>query len=223
MSVQRECEDNGTLLENRGGNCDPNSQDQPLQKSPEPNEDESVFQDDDDTKASTACLEERTRPWKSAPPSPASERRGISSSLLSLHTEAFLELLSTVQTRRLDEQRAELPPARPRPTRHFSFPNYRNLSLPSDEKGILTELQRRRGGSWAGRSYKKKPPTIKIPAQEELYNTILDHQAQRMEDQRCSPPLPQSATDLFEILFRVQGSRMDEQRVELASPLENAC
>uniref|UniRef100_A0A8C5PUF7 Uncharacterized protein n=1 Tax=Leptobrachium leishanense TaxID=445787 RepID=A0A8C5PUF7_9ANUR len=83
----------------------------------------------------------------------------------------------TVQTRRLEEQRAELPPACPRQTRHFSVPSYRQLSLP-----------------------------------EELYNTILGHQAQRMEDQRSSPPLPSSAADLFEILFRVQGNRMDEQR-----------
>ncbi|CAH2314512.1 G- -signaling modulator 1-like [Pelobates cultripes] len=190
----------------------------PLQTFPE---EESVFQDDGNV--SQDDQEERPRVWRSAPPSPVRERRGISSSLLSLHTEEFLELLSTAQTRRLEEQRAELPPLRPRHTRHFSFPSYRQLSLPSDDKGILSELQHRRGSSWAIRSQKKKPPTIKIPAQEKLYNTILDHQAQRMEDQRCSPPLPSSAADLFEILFRVQGNRMDEQRVEFPSPLENAC
>ncbi|XP_041431164.1 uncharacterized protein LOC108700223 isoform X2 [Xenopus laevis] len=179
--------------------------------------DDGVFQDD--AKAPTDGLEGKPRTWRSAPPSPIS----LSDSLLSLHTEQFLDLLSTAQTRRLEEQRAELPPSRPRAKRHFSLPTSRNLSLPSDEKGLLIELHRRRRGSWTGRSLKKKPAPLKIPAQEELYNTIIGHQAQRMEDQRCSPPLPQGAADLFEILFRVQGNRLDEQRVEMPPPLGGAC
>ncbi|XP_053577983.1 G-protein-signaling modulator 3 [Bombina bombina] len=176
-----------------------------------------------DVRVSRDSLEERPRAWRSAPPSPANERRGISTSLLSLHTEEFLELLSTAQTRRLEEQRAEFPPPAPRKSRHRSVPSLRHFSLPSDEKGLVLELQRRRGGSWVGRSQRKKPPTIKIPAQEELYSTIIGHQAQRMEDQRCSPPIPQAAADLFEILFRVQGNRLDEQRVDLPSALGGAC
>ncbi|KAM9326964.1 G-protein-signaling modulator 3 [Gastrophryne carolinensis] len=160
-----------------------------------------------------------------AEPSEASlgQESGLSASMLSLHTEEFFELLSTAQTRRLDEQRASMPECIPKSKRHFSVPSYRQFSLPCDEKGIVSELQRRRGGSWAGRSRRKKPPSIKIPAQEELYNTILGHQSQRMNDQRSSPPIPQSAADLFEILFRVQGSRLDEQRVELPEPLRGAC
>ncbi|KAM4641563.1 G-protein-signaling modulator 3 isoform 2-T2 [Discoglossus pictus] len=195
-------------------------QDEELEQQ-ESNKDENVFQDN--VSVSRDSLGDRQRTWRSAPPSPASERRGLSSSLLSLHTEEFLELLSTVQTRRIDEQRAELPPSAPQPTRHRSLNTHRHHSLPSDEKGLVLELQRRRGGSWAGRSQRKRPPTIKIPAQVELYNTIMDHQAQRMEDQRCSPPIPQAAADLFEILFRVQGNRLDEQRVELPTPLGGAC
>ncbi|KAM3911178.1 G-protein-signaling modulator 3 [Leptodactylus fuscus] len=182
---------------------------------------ESVFLDN--ASASTEIVGDGQRPWKSAPPSPSCERRGLSASVLSLHTEEFLELLSTVQTRRLDEQRALLPERVLPPKRHFSMPNYRQFSLPSDDKGIVSELQRRRGGSWAGRSRRKKPPTIKIPAQEELYNTILGHQSQRMNDQRSSPPIPQAAADLFEILFRLQGSRLDEQRVEMPEALGGAC
>ncbi|XP_053328440.1 G-protein-signaling modulator 3 [Spea bombifrons] len=219
MSAHSEDKSSETVLEQTetsgGEACYP-----PTITSPDP-DDESVFYDN--ARVSRGSQEERPRAWKSAPPSPASERRGISGSLLSLNTEEFLELLSTVQTRRFEEQRAELPPLRPRHTRHFSFPSYRQLSLPSDEKGILVELRRRRGGSLTRKSYKKKLPTLNIPAQEELYNTILGHQAERMEDQRCSPPIPQSAADLFEILFRVQGNRMDEQRVELPPPLANAC
>ncbi|KAG8451039.1 hypothetical protein GDO86_003354 [Hymenochirus boettgeri] len=138
-------------------------------------EEDSAFTDD--VKPSTDGLEEKPRTWRSAPPTPISERRGISSSLLSLHTEQFLDLLSTAQTRRLEEQRAEFPPQNSRPKRHFSLPVSRNLSLPSDERGLLMELHRRRGGSWTGRSLKKKPPPLKIPAQEELYNTIIGHQA----------------------------------------------
>ncbi|XP_040178968.1 G-protein-signaling modulator 3 [Rana temporaria] len=183
--------------------------------SPLPEELESVFLDN--------IVGDKPRAWRSAPPSPSCERRGLSASMLSLHTEEFFDLLSTAQTRRLDEQRAFLPELVLKPKRHFSVPNYRQFSLPSDERGIVTELQRRRGGSWAGRSRRKKPPTIKIPAQEELYTTILGHQSQRLNDQRSSPPIPQAAADLFDILFRVQGSRMDEQRVELPATLKGAC
>lgn len=189
--------------------------------SPQFEEMESVFLDD--TGVSTEIVGDGQRPWKSAPPSPSCERRGLSASVLSLHTEEFFELLSTAQTRRLDEQRAMLPDRVLPPKRHFSMPNYRQFSLPSDDKGIVTELQRRRGASWAGRSRRRRPPSIKIPAQEELYNTILGHQSQRMNDQRSSPPIPQAAADLFEILFRLQGSRLDEQRVELPEALGGAC
>lgn len=183
--------------------------------SPQPEELESVFLDN--------SVEDKPRAWRSAPPSPSCERRGLSASMLSLHTEEFFDLLSTAQTRRLDEQRALLPELVLQPKRHFSMPNYRQFSLPSDERGIVTELQRRRGGSWAGQSRRKKPPSIKIPAQEELYNTILGHQSERMNDQRSSPPIPQAAADLFDILFRVQGNRLDEQRVELPATLKGAC
>ncbi|XP_077142240.1 G-protein-signaling modulator 3 [Ranitomeya variabilis] len=182
---------------------------------------ESVFLDN--ASASTEIIGDGERPWKSAPPSPACERRGLSASVLSLHTEEFLELLSTAQTRRLDEQRALLPDQVLPPKRHFSMPSYRQFSLPSDDKGIVSELQRRRGGSWTGRSRRRKPPSIKIPAQEELYTTILGHQSQRMNDQRSSPPIPQAAADLFEILFRLQGNRLDEQRVDMPEALGGAC
>ncbi|CAI9542026.1 unnamed protein product [Staurois parvus] len=189
--------------------------------SPQPEELESVFLDN--KSLSRESIGDKPRAWKSAPPSPSCERRGLSASMLSLHTEEFFDLLSIAQTRRLDEQRASLPERVLQPKRHFSMPNYRQFSLPLDDRGIVTELQRRRGGSWAGRSRRKKPPSIKIPAQEELYNTILGHQSQRMNDQRSSPPIPQAAADLFEILFRVQGNRLDEQRVELPAPLKGAC
>ncbi|KAM4695942.1 G-protein-signaling modulator 3 [Rhinophrynus dorsalis] len=226
MSVQgdsAESEETALVLKETAGpgDCEPTILELTLQRSPQSEQYESVFQDNADVSEDGA--EDRVRVWRSAPPSPVSERRGISASLLSLHTEQFLDLLSTAQTRRLEEQRADLPPACPRPKRHMSHPPLRNFSLPADEKGLLIELQRRRGGSWRARSHKKKPPPLKLPAKEELYNTILGHQAQRMEDQRCSPPLPQGAADLFEILFRVQGNRLDEQRVELPSPLGGAC
>ncbi|XP_068106418.1 G-protein-signaling modulator 3 [Hyperolius riggenbachi] len=190
-------------------------------ESPQPEELESVFLENaGDPENSMA---DKPRAWRSAPPSPVCARKGLSASMLSLHTEEFFDLLSAAQTRRLDEQRASLPEQVLPPKRHFSVPSYRQFSLPADEKGIVSELQRRRGGSWAGRSRRRKPPSIKIPAQEELYNTILGHQSERMNDQRSSPPIPQSATDLFEILFRVQGNRLDEQRVELPAPLRGAC
>ncbi|XP_075692583.1 G-protein-signaling modulator 3 [Rhinoderma darwinii] len=207
------------LLTDEEGRRDPQTESPP--RSPKFEELESVFLDN--ASACTEIVGDGQRPWRSAPPSPSCERRGLSASVLSLHTEEFLELLSTAQTRRLDEQRALLPDEVPPPKRHSSVRNYRQFSLPSDEKGIVTELQRRRGASWTGRSRRKKPPSIKIPAQEELYNTILGHQSQRMNDQRSSPPIPQAAADLFEILFRFQGNRLDEQRVEMPEALGGAC
>ncbi|XP_075042608.1 G-protein-signaling modulator 3 [Mixophyes fleayi] len=200
---------------------DPQTQELSPRGSLEPEELESVFLDH--ASASTGGMGDGERLWRSAPPSPSGERRGLSASVLSLHTEEFLELLSTAQTRRLEEQRALLPDLVTPPKRHYSVPSYRQFSLPSDEKGIVTELQRRRGGSWAGRSRRKKRPTIKLPAQEELYSTILGHQSERMDDQRSSPPIPQAAADLFEILFRLQGNRLDEQRVDMPTPLGGTC
>uniref|UniRef100_A0A8C8RHV1 G protein signaling modulator 3 n=1 Tax=Pelusios castaneus TaxID=367368 RepID=A0A8C8RHV1_9SAUR len=43
---------------------------------------------------------------------------------------------------------------------------------------------------------------------EELYNTILTHQV------RATPPIPLGAQELFDLLLRVQGGRMEEQRSE---------
>ncbi|XP_067830163.1 cyclic nucleotide-gated channel beta-1-like [Heptranchias perlo] len=61
----------------------------------------------------------------------------------------------------------------------------------------------------------KTPGRIKEP-DDELYNTILNHQSAsaRIEDQRSHPPA-YSSQEFFDLLERMQERRMDEQRASL--------
>uniref|UniRef100_A0A8C0GSU5 Uncharacterized protein n=1 Tax=Chelonoidis abingdonii TaxID=106734 RepID=A0A8C0GSU5_CHEAB len=43
--------------------------------------------------------------------------------------------------------------------------------------------------------------------------------SQRLEEQRSDPPIPLGAQELFDLLLRVQGGRMEEQRSELPPAL----
>ncbi|KAJ7303386.1 hypothetical protein JRQ81_012354 [Phrynocephalus forsythii] len=55
--------------------------------------------------------------------------------------------------------------------------------------------------------------------EEQLYNTILAHQSQRLEDQRTEPPIPVGVQDLLDLLIRAQGTRMEDQRSALPPSL----
>ncbi|XP_029441368.1 G-protein-signaling modulator 3 isoform X2 [Rhinatrema bivittatum] len=147
-----------------------------------------------------------TRPWRSAPSSPVGERRAVFASALSLQTEEFFDLVAWSQARRLDDQRAE------------PLENELRAAEPRDgrEAGRLAEREARK--TW--RKVRQRAVTEPCAApDEELYNTILTHQAERIEEQRSDPPLPPAARDLFDLLLRLQGERMDEQRVELPPAL----
>ncbi|XP_037130895.1 G-protein-signaling modulator 1-like [Syngnathus acus] len=116
--------------------------------------------------------------------------RVIFSSMTSLQREEFFELVTRVQARRLDEQRAQLRRSPRGKQKGQSFP------------GSLKQL-----------SLARRAP--KMGAKEELYDMILTTQAQgRLEEQRSRAPGPMDDDDFFSLLLRVQGGRMDEQRTE---------
>ncbi|XP_030053139.1 G-protein-signaling modulator 1 [Microcaecilia unicolor] len=147
-----------------------------------------------------------TRPWNSAPSSPVRERRAVFASTMSLQTEEFFDLVAWSQARRLDDQRAnpleaELLVAKPR-----------------NGRGSFNLIEREGRKSWRKVRQRAVTEPCRVP-DEELYNTILTHQSERIEEQRSDPPLPVAASDLFDLLLRLQGERMDEQRVELPPAL----
>ncbi|XP_062979607.1 G-protein-signaling modulator 3 [Elgaria multicarinata webbii] len=52
-------------------------------------------------------------------------------------------------------------------------------------------------------------------SEDQLYDTILAHQSQRIEDQRTEPPIPVGIQGLLDLLLRAQGARMEDQRSAL--------
>ncbi|XP_060905880.1 G-protein-signaling modulator 1 [Labrus mixtus] len=131
--------------------------------------------------------------------------RVIFSSMTSLQTEEFFELVATSQARRLDDQRAQLDKSPPTKSKTRSF------------RGSIKQL-----------SFVRRPVSVPVPApaaapvpNEDLYNMILTTQAQgRLEDQRSRAPGPMDDDDFFSLLLRVQGGRMEEQRTELPCLLQ---
>ncbi|XP_054834971.1 G-protein-signaling modulator 3 [Eublepharis macularius] len=51
-----------------------------------------------------------------------------------------------------------------------------------------------------------------VISEDQLYDTILAHQSQRLEDQRTEPPIPVGVQGLLDLLLRAQGTRMEDQR-----------
>ncbi|XP_034962995.1 G-protein-signaling modulator 3 isoform X1 [Zootoca vivipara] len=52
-------------------------------------------------------------------------------------------------------------------------------------------------------------------SEDRLYDTILAHQSQRLEDQRTEPPIPVGIQGLLDLLLKAQGTRMEDQRSAL--------
>ncbi|XP_058027705.1 G-protein-signaling modulator 3 [Ahaetulla prasina] len=52
-------------------------------------------------------------------------------------------------------------------------------------------------------------------SEDQLYDTILAHQSQRLEDQRTEPPIPVGIQGLLDLLLTAQGTRMEDQRSAL--------
>lgn len=153
-----------------------------------------------DTAAAAAV---RRRRCHSEPNTTKPANRVVFSSMTSLQTEEFFELVATAQARRLDDQRALL----------SSLPKSRTRSL----RGSIKQLTFVRRPAPAPAPDPKPAPAPK----EDLYNMILTTQAQgRLEDQRSRAPGPMDDEDFFSLLLKVQGGRMEEQRTELPCMLQ---
>ncbi|XP_069093357.1 G-protein-signaling modulator 3 [Pleurodeles waltl] len=169
------------------------------------------------------------RPWQSAPATPTIERKTVFfPSTVSLQTEEFFDMVAWAQAHRLNDQRADfLEPGLP----------VLVLTAPPPGKKVATELkkadevskksekeeeekEKKRRFKQSRRYSTGSPGRPKQAPDEALYNMILIHQAERIEDQRSDPPIPAAAEDLFELLLRMQGARMEEQRTELPVALQ---
>ncbi|XP_019357611.1 PREDICTED: G-protein-signaling modulator 2 isoform X1 [Gavialis gangeticus] len=122
-------------------------------------------------------------------------RKSFSTSMVSPHTDEFLDLLASSQSRRLDDQRA-------------SFNNLPGLRLNHhNSQSVLGHLMA---------SSNREPD-------DDFFDILIKCQGSRLDDQRCAPP--PAATkgptvpdeDFFSLILRSQAKRMDEQRVLLPS------
>ncbi|XP_031974635.1 G-protein-signaling modulator 2 isoform X3 [Corvus kubaryi] len=121
----------------------------------------------------------------------------FSTSVVSPHTDEFLDLLASSQSRRLDDQRAsfsELPGLRLR--QHSS-------------QAVLGHLM----------------ASNNRELDDDFFDILIKCQGSRLDDQRCAPPgaakgptVPDE--DFFSLILRSQGKRMDEQRVHLPSAIK---
>ncbi|XP_056379478.1 G-protein-signaling modulator 2 isoform X2 [Hyla sarda] len=128
---------------------------------------------------------------------PKSMRKSLSTSAVSPHTDEFLDLIASSQSRRLDDQRA-------------SFSNLPGLRIgQQNSNSVLGHLM----------------ATENREPDDEFFDMLVKCQGSRLDDQRCAPPPPPKKgptvpdEDFFSLILRAQAKRMDEQRVTLSSHL----
>ncbi|XP_063796227.1 G-protein-signaling modulator 2 isoform X2 [Pseudophryne corroboree] len=129
---------------------------------------------------------------------PKSMRKSLSTSAVSPHTDEFLDLIASSQSRRLDDQRA-------------SFSNLPGLRMSQQHSNsVLGHLM----------------ATENREPDEDFFDMLVKCQGSRLDDQRCAaPPPPKKGPtvpdeDFFSLILRAQAKRMDEQRVPLSSHLK---
>ncbi|XP_058698394.1 G-protein-signaling modulator 2 isoform X3 [Poecile atricapillus] len=123
--------------------------------------------------------------------------KSFSTSAVSPHTDEFLDLLASSQSRRLDDQRA-------------SFSELPGLRL-------------RQHGSQAVLGHLMASSNRDLD--DDFFDILIKCQGSRLDDQRCAPPgaakgptVPDE--DFFSLILRSQAKRMDEQRVHLPSAIK---
>ncbi|XP_005050539.1 PREDICTED: G-protein-signaling modulator 2 isoform X2 [Ficedula albicollis] len=147
------------------------------------------------------CFQEKNRlPAASVATSstpPKTIIKSFSTSVVSPHTDEFLELLASSQSRRLDDQRA-------------SF---------SELPGL--RLRQRGGQALLGHLVASSSRDL----DDDFFDILVKCQGSRLDDQRCAPPgaakgptVPDE--DFFSLILRSQAKRMDEQRVHLPSAIK---
>ncbi|XP_071984602.1 G-protein-signaling modulator 2 isoform X1 [Engystomops pustulosus] len=129
---------------------------------------------------------------------PKSMRKSLSASAVSPHTDEFLDLIASSQSRRLDDQRA-------------SFSNLPGLRINQPHNNsVLGHLM----------------ATENREPDDDFFDMLVKCQGSRLDDQRCAPPPPPKKgptvpdEDFFSLILRAQAKRMDEQRVTLSSHLK---
>uniref|UniRef100_A0A8C8R9P3 G-protein-signaling modulator 2 n=1 Tax=Pelusios castaneus TaxID=367368 RepID=A0A8C8R9P3_9SAUR len=129
---------------------------------------------------------------------PKTMRKSFSSSMVSPHTDEFLDLLASSQSRRLDDQRA-------------SFNNLPGLRLNQhNSQSVLGHLMASNNGE----------------SDDNFFDNLIKCQGSRLDDQRCAPPSTTTKgptvpdEDFFSLILRSQAKRMDEQRVILPSSIK---
>ncbi|XP_069741389.1 G-protein-signaling modulator 1b isoform X2 [Narcine bancroftii] len=135
----------------------------------------------------------------STPMSPLQERISQTSLIASPQTEEFFDLIASSQSRRLDDQRANV--------------------------GSLPGLRITHNNSQVVMGHLRPDGDPQEPG-DEFFNMLMKCQSSRIDDQRCAPPSPAPRgptvpdEDFFSLIQRVQAKRMDEQRVDLPTNRE---
>ncbi|XP_069718659.1 G-protein-signaling modulator 2 isoform X3 [Phaenicophaeus curvirostris] len=128
---------------------------------------------------------------------PKTMRKSFSTSVVSPHTDEFLDLLASSQSRRLDDQRA-------------SFSNLPGLRLNQhNSQSVLGHLM----------------ASNNRELDDDFFDILIKCQGSRLDDQRCAPPSSAKGPtvpdeDFFSLILRSQAKRMDEQRVHLPSAIK---
>nr|XP_027319472.1 G-protein-signaling modulator 2 isoform X3 [Anas platyrhynchos] len=128
---------------------------------------------------------------------PKTMRKSFSASVVSPHTDEFLDLLASSQSRRLDDQRA-------------SFSNLPGLRLNQhNSQSVLGHLM----------------ASNNRELDDDFFDILIKCQGSRLDDQRCAPPSSAKGPtvpdeDFFSLILRSQAKRMDEQRVHLPSAIK---
>ncbi|XP_025943697.1 G-protein-signaling modulator 2 isoform X2 [Apteryx mantelli] len=128
---------------------------------------------------------------------PKTIRKSFSTSVVSPHTDEFLDLLASSQSRRLDDQRA-------------SFSNLPGLRLNQrNSQSVLGHLM----------------ASNNRELDDDFFDILIKCQGSRLDDQRCAPPSSAKGPtvpdeDFFSLILRSQAKRMDEQRVHLPSTIK---
>ncbi|KAM6199222.1 G-protein-signaling modulator 2 isoform 3-T3 [Sarcoramphus papa] len=128
---------------------------------------------------------------------PKTMRKSFSTSVVSPHTDEFLDLLASSQSRRLDDQRA-------------SFSNLPGLRLNQhNSQSVLGHLM----------------ASNNRELDDDFFDILIKCQGSRLDDQRCAPPSSAKGPtvpdeDFFSLILRSQAKRMDEQRVHLPSTIK---
>ncbi|KAM6327074.1 G-protein-signaling modulator 2 isoform 2-T3 [Podargus strigoides] len=128
---------------------------------------------------------------------PKTMRKSFSTSAVSPHTDEFLDLLASSQSRRLDDQRA-------------SFNNLPGLRLNQhNRRSVLGHLM----------------ASNNRELDDDFFDILVKCQSSRLDDQRCAPPSSAKGPtvpdeDFFSLILRSQAKRMDEQRVHLPSTIK---